>query len=77
MKDRRVIDESVGIWLLRMFFLIILMFLFGWGFDYLMVKHGIGYALGIATAIIVSEQWRLNGVFKELQEDIKDIDDIK
>ena len=77
MKERRVIDEAIGGWMMRMFLLILLMGLFSWGFDYLMVKHGIGYALGIATAIIVSEQWKLAGVFENKKKEQEDRNDIK
>jgi hypothetical protein len=71
-RDRRILDETTGEWIAKMVYLTVVMFLFSWGASLIYSTHGIAYVIGIATAIIVTEQNRLHGTFKKIDESFKE-----
>ena len=61
-------NETITEWLVKMFFMIIIMAGFAWSGAWIVSTHGVGYVIGIATAIIITEMHRLAGTFK-IEED--------
>ena len=68
-------NETIAEWLVKMIFMVIIMAGFAWCGAWLAASHGVGYVIGIATAIIITEMHRLAGTFKidsEESEEDKD-----
>ena len=71
-KDRRVLDETTGEWLVKMIVMIMFMFVFTYGAVWLAAHHGLPYVIGMATAIIMTELHSLKGAFRfEKEKDAK------
>lgn len=72
---RGIFDETTGEWFVRMIILVMLMLVFGYGGSYFAVAHGVGYTIGIGTAVVVSELFRLRTYITEIKSDLKDLNE--
>ncbi len=71
MKDKRILTEVTGKWVIDLLLLIFVMVVLSYGGSWLLLTHDVGYVIGIATAVIVTQLWKIEDQLKKIKKDIK------